>query len=156
MNPQITKEGRVLLEQHLETQRRRLSEFSLSVFEAQDASRDPADPQLAEMKSELTRQEQVVADLSNLLDSAETVTAPPDEAGLGSRVRLKTGGKEMTVLLVTPAEASHAPRSRDSEDKWVSVDSPFGKAAVGLKTQQSFTVSRPGNADLKYTVVGLA
>jgi transcription elongation factor GreB len=78
--------------------------------------------------------------LAKRLDALTVVAEPPPQAGkifFGAWVRLENeAGEEVDYRLVGPDET-------DAGRRWISIDSPMGRALLGKREDDEVTVQRP-------------
>lgn len=88
---------------------------------------------LAEQQMTLRR----IYELDEIISKAKPLkTIKSGYVGLGSGVRLKSGKKELKVVLVDSVEA-------DPLNNMVSIDSPLGKALIGKKVNAHISYKTP-------------
>ncbi len=86
-----------------------------------------------------------ISELEAVLQVSKVVKKRRDVAGLGSRLTLKTGEKQLTITLVSHWEANPL-------EKKISIDSPLGQALQGRKLKEVVKVSTP-QGERSYQIV---
>lgn len=151
----LTREGYEFKKKQLEEYRRVLyEEIPRRLKRAAEHGRELREnKEYLDIKREQEFLEAEVRRLEELLDNAEIIDESQistEFAGLGSRVIIED--RELhrvdTIELVSPAEA-------DLERRKISVESPVGKALVGLHVGEEVEVELPSGRTARYRVLGI-
>ena len=135
---QVTKEGLARLEAQLRDEQGRLEEATSILQELTVSSDDYEDSGLEDARVEKARLEARVDDLEDQLRRAVVIAEHTrTQVDLGSVVTLKSGAETLQVQLVSPVEAVVT-----GEDiPHISDASPLGKALLGRKVGETFTLA---------------
>lgn len=146
---QITAEGRKELELELKELKGRRSEIADKIAEARDYGDLSENAEYDSAREEQGIVETRVAEIEDILMNAELITAKRgSKVGIGSKVTLKSGQKEVTYTVVGPVEA-------DPLEGKISNESPIGSALMGKKAGDEVTINTP-KGDITYTVESLS
>jgi len=109
------------------------------------------DLHLLEELQQLEAMEREAATLDELLLHVEPVTkrAQPDAISTGCTVQLKFLGETALYTIVSPLEL-------DIENNKISEDSIMGKAVLGKKVGDSFSVTTPKGNTISYEVISIS
>lgn len=149
----LTQEGYERLQETLQREYKRLEEATKILSELTRSSDDYDDSGLEDAKQEKSRIEQRIDTLEDQLERAEIIEASEHDAvDLGAIVTLKddSNNESFDIQLVSPVEAGVL----DSDIPKVSDESPLGKAVMGMKSGQNFSVTI-NNKTKAYTVVSI-
>ena len=145
LDVRLTAEGRRELEAELARLEAERPEVSLRLGEARAGGNDPSENlDLRDAMDALALLEGRIGELRALLAAAEPLDQAPAADGtvrLGSKVVVHhADGEEATYVLVSPAEA-------DPRRGRISVESPIGRALVGLKKGDGATAETPNGSE---------
>lgn len=149
----LTREGFDRLQTTLSQERERLEEATRILRELTGSSDDYDDSGLEEAKREKTRIEDRIDNLEDQLDRAVIIEdIDRDSADLGSVVMLRDHASQegFEVQLVSPVEAGVL----EGDIPHISDESPLGKALMGRKPGETFSVTIKGRTT-EYTVAGI-
>ncbi len=104
-------------------------------------------------KEKLDQNEREIKELSEKLSSARILDdsrIAKDKAFIGAIVKLRdhTDNEEIEYTLVSALEAN-------IDENKISVQSPIGKAMLGLSVNDVISVKAPNGKTLKYTILGI-
>jgi len=145
---QITAEGKKELEAELAELKSRRGEVADKISEARDFGDLSENAEYDAAREEQGLLETRIAEIEDIINNAEIIKASKKSTiGLGSKVKLKSGAKNVEYIIVGPVEANPL------EGK-VSNESPIGMALYGKKEGDKVTISTP-KGDISYTVVSV-
>lgn len=147
----VTQEGYERLQATLEQERARLDEATRILQELTGSSDDYDDSGLEDAKTEKARIEQRIDELEDQLGRAEVIAAAAvDRVDLGAVVTLvdERGSDTFQVQVVSPVEAGVL----EGDIPKVSDESPLGKALIGRRPGDKFSVVINERTTTKYTV----
>lgn len=150
----LTQEGYDRLKVNLEQERGRLEEATRILSELTGSSDDYDDSGLEEAKREKARIEQRVDNLEDQLARAVIIEAHKlDHVDLGTVVTLQNAASKegLEVQLVSPVDAGVL----EGDIPRVSDESPLGKALLGRKPGENFSVT-VGGKTTEYTVMAIS
>lgn len=148
---QLTAEGKLRLEAELlQLRETRLPELTRRMQDLTEAGDVTDNSEFEDLKEEVVTTEARANDLEATLEHAEIVEegSPDGVIALGSHIVVSADDGEEESWVVVGAEEADAPEGR------LSMESPVGKALVGLKQGDSCTVTTPGG-EITYTVVSV-
>lgn len=149
----VTPEGHARLQASLEQERQRLEEATQILRDLIGNADEEDDAGLEDAKREKARIEQRIDELDDQLARAEIIREySRDVADLGACITLQDpeADEEFEVQLVSPVEAEVA----ESAIPRISDASPLGKALLGRKVGESFTVSI-GRRHMHYHIIAI-
>lgn len=145
---QLTKEGIDKLKKKLdEITARRITAVKM----LRRIDKDNLDePYISAEIEQLERAEVEAAELTDLLQHVEPAIRPksPRTVSVGCTVEIKTDSKIVTYTVVCPLEL-------DIKNGKISEDSPLGKAMLGRKKGDLFSITAPKGTVLSYEVVSI-
>lgn len=147
----VTQEGYERLQATLEQERVRLEEATQILQGLTGSSDDYDDSGLEDAKTEKARIEQRIDELEDQLGRAEIIAAAAvDRVDIGAVVTLldERGADAFQVQVVSPVEAGVL----EGDIPRVSDESPLGKALIGRKPGDKFSVVINEKTTTKYTV----
>ncbi len=147
----VTQEGYERLQATLEQERERLEEATRILQELTGSSDDYDDAGLEDAKTEKARIEQRIDELEDQLGRAEVIEAAAvDRVDRGAIVTLvdERGSDTFQVQVVSPVEAGVL----EGDIPKVSDESPLGKALIGRRPGDKFSVVINERTTAKYTV----
>lgn len=134
---QITEEGRQELAAELADLKGRRGKIAEKIAAARDLGDLSENADYDAARDEQGQAETRIGEIEDILLNAEIIaTKKGSKIVVGSLVSLKTNGKTVSYRLVGPVEA-------DPLDGKISNESPIGKAMLGLKVGESFTIETP-------------
>lgn len=130
----LTKEGKAELEQELKelvAQRPAVAERIATARAFGDLSENE---EYSSARSEQKQLENRILEIEDILKNAKVIrSGSHDKAVVGATVTIRLAGKKQTYSIVGPVEA-------DPLNGKISNESPIGKALLGLKVDDSFTL----------------
>ena len=146
---QITQAGRQELEAELQELKARRGDIAEKIAEARDYGDLSENAEYDSAREEQGLVETRIAEIEDILMNAEEIKArKSSKVQLGSKVELKSNGKQFSYTLVGPVEA-------DPLSGRISNESPIGIAIVGKMVGDKATITTP-KGDTTYTVVSIA
>ena len=146
---QITKEGKKELEKELVTLKARRSEIAEKISEARDYGDLTENAEYDAAREDQGLVESRIAEIEDILLNAEIIKSTHKSTiGLGSKVELKNGAKQVSYHIVGPVEANPAAGR-------ISNESPIGKALMDKKVGDKASVTTP-KGEINYEIVGIA
>ncbi|MEO5949083.1 MAG: transcription elongation factor GreA [Candidatus Saccharimonas sp.] len=146
---QITQTGRQELEAELKELKARRGDIAEKIAEARDYGDLSENAEYDSAREEQGLVETRIAEIEDILMNAEEIKArKSSKVQLGSKVELKSNGKQFSYTLVGPVEA-------DPLSGRISNESPIGIAIVGKMVGDKATITTP-KGDTTYTVVSIA
>lgn len=122
------------LEQRLNSKREDLKEMIEEMRSRGDLSENEGYTLALE---EFESNERRIAELTDLIDNAKIIKRTShNSVGLGNKVTVEVEGKERSYTIVGESEANPI-------DNKVSAETPLGKALIGKKVGQSFSIELP-------------
>jgi len=145
----ITKDGLKKLNEELEDRKSRLrQEIAQAIKEAKEQGDLSENAEYAEAKSQQNENESRIGELEMIVKNSQVVEKDEKVKGaqIGSIVKVKTAGNEMTFTIVGSNEA-------DPANFKVSNESPLGKAFMGHGGGDSVSVLTPKGETIAYEIV---
>lgn len=147
----VTQEGLEKLKQEFE-QRTTLTrqEIAKSIKEAKEQGDLSENAEYSSAKERQTENETRIAELEAMIKDAKVVKKDKndDSAQIGSRVGVKTNGKEYTFEIVGSNEANPAQQK-------ISNESPIGKALIGSNAGDNVDVETPSGT-VRYDILSVS
>lgn len=145
----ITKDGLRKLNEELEDRKIRLrQEIAKAIKEAKEQGDLSENAEYAEAKSQQNENESRISELEMIVKNSQVVEKDEKIKGaqVGSIVKVKSGGSEMTFTIVGSNEADPASFK-------VSNESPLGKAFMGHTGGDNVSVLTPKGETVAYEIV---
>ncbi len=146
---QITLEGRKELETELEELKAGRAEIAEKIAAARDLGDLSENADYDAARDEQGQAETRIAEIEEILLNAEIIKAKSgSKIVVGSKVELKTNGKNVSYQLVGPVEA-------DPLEGKISNESPIGQALLGKKVGDTVEINTPkGKTEYKIEKIG--
>lgn len=146
---QITAAGKKELELELEELKGRRGAIADKIAEARDFGDLSENAEYDAAREEQGLLETRIADIEDILLNADIIKGgSKSKIGLGSKVELKIGKKQVAYTVVGPVEA-------DPLDGKISNESPIGLALFGKKVGDTATITTPkGNVTYEIANIG--
>jgi len=143
----VTPEGRIKIENELETLKEKKPEITKRIRSAQELGDLSENSEHTSAKEELSLVESRIKELENLLRSAETVEdrEKSDCVEIGTTVTIKVNQETQTYTLVGSEEA--APGNGR-----ISYESPIGQALLKKKVGEKVKIKAP-KADIQAEII---
>ncbi len=151
MSRLVTKEGLEKLTQEFDERTTMTrQEIAKSIKEAKEQGDLSENAEYSSAKERQTENETRIAELEAMIKDAKVVKKDKndDSAQIGSRVNVKTNGKEYTFEIVGSNEANPAQQK-------ISNESPIGKALIGSNAGDNVDVETPGGT-VRYDIVSVS
>lgn len=146
---QITEEGKKELEVELADLKSRRGDIADKIANARDFGDLSENAEYDSAREEQGLVESRIAEIEDILLNAELIkSGSKTKVGLGSKVELKTGAKNVTYYVVGPVEA-------DPLEGKISNESPIGVALMDKKVGDVATITTP-KGDISYEIVSIA
>lgn len=146
---QITEEGKKELELELTDLKGRRGAIAEKIANARDFGDLSENAEYDSAREEQGLVESRIAEIEDILLNAELIkSGNKSKVGLGSKVELKTGAKNVTYYVVGPVEA-------DPLEGKISNESPIGLALMDKKVGDVATITTP-KGDISYEIVSIA
>lgn len=146
---QITEEGKKELEVELTDLKSRRGDIADKIANARDFGDLSENAEYDSAREEQGLVESRIAEIEDILLNAELIkSGSKTKVGLGSKVELKTGSKNVTYYVVGPVEA-------DPLEGKISNESPIGVALMDKKVGDVATITTP-KGDISYEIVSIA
>lgn len=146
---QITEEGKKELELELTELKGRRGAIAEKIANARDFGDLSENAEYDSAREEQGLVESRIAEIEDILLNAELIkSGNKSKVGLGSKVELKTGAKNVTYYVVGPVEA-------DPLEGKISNESPIGLALMDKKVGDVATITTP-KGDISYEIVSIA
>ena len=146
---QITEEGKKELELELTELKGRRGAIAEKIANARDFGDLSENAEYDSAREEQGLVESRIAEIEDILLNAELIkSGNKSKVGLGSKVELKTGAKNVTYYVVGPVEA-------DPLEGKISNESPIGLALMDKKVGDVATITTP-KGDMSYEIVSIA
>lgn len=146
---QITEEGKKELEVELTDLKSRRGDIADKIANARDFGDLSENAEYDSAREEQGLVESRIAEIEDILLNAELIkSGSKTKVGLGSKVELKTGAKNVTYYVVGPVEA-------DPLEGKISNESPIGVALMDKKVGDVATITTP-KGDISYEIVSIA
>lgn len=146
---QITEEGKKELEVELADLKSRRGDIADKIANARDFGDLSENAEYDSAREEQGLVESRIAEIEDILLNAELIkSGSKTKVGLGSKVELKTGSKNVTYYVVGPVEA-------DPLEGKISNESPIGVALMDKKVGDVATITTP-KGDISYEIVSIA
>jgi transcription elongation factor GreA len=143
---QITEDGKRELEAELIDLKGRRGDIADKIANARDFGDLSENAEYDSAREEQGLVESRIAEIEDILLNAELIkSGSRTKVGLGSKVELKTGSKNVTYHLVGPVEA-------DPLEGKISNESPIGLALMDKKVGDVATITTP-KGDISYEIV---
>jgi transcription elongation factor GreA len=143
---QITEDGKRELEAELIELKGRRGDIADKIANARDFGDLSENAEYDSAREEQGLVESRIAEIEDILLNAELIkSGSRTKVGLGSKVELKTGSKNVTYHLVGPVEA-------DPLEGKISNESPIGLALMDKKVGDVATITTP-KGDISYEIV---
>ncbi|OYW44325.1 transcription elongation factor GreA [Candidatus Saccharibacteria bacterium 32-45-3] len=143
---QITDEGKKELEAELEQLKAQRGLIAEKIANARDYGDLSENAEYDSARDEQGLVESRVAEIEDILLNAELIKGgSKTKVGLGSKVELKTNGKNVVYSVVGPVEA-------DPLEGKISDESPIGLALMGKKIGETATITTP-RGEITYEIV---
>lgn len=138
----LTKEGKLVLQQELAeliAERPAITERIATARAFGDLSENE---EYSSARAEQKRAETRIQEIEELLKNAKTIrAASKDKAAIGTTVTIKLAGKTNNYTIVGPIEA-------DPLNGKISDASPLGRAILGLKSGENFTMPNGNQGEI--------
>jgi transcription elongation factor GreA len=146
---QITAEGKQELETELVGLKSRRGDVAEKISEARDFGDLSENAEYDAAREEQGLLETRIAEIEEILLYADIIKSNGKGIiGLGSKVELSTGGKNVTYTVVGPVEA-------DPLEGKISNESPIGVALFGKKVGDTATITTP-RGEVTYEITNIA
>ena len=146
---QITEEGKKELELELTDLKGRRGAIAEKIANARDFGDLSENAEYDSAREEQGLVESRIAEIEDILLNAELIkSGNKSKVGLGSKVELKTGAKNVTYYVVGPVEA-------DPLEGKISNESPIGLALMDKKVGDVANITTP-KGDISYEIVSIA
>ena len=146
---QITEEGKKELELELTDLKGRRGAIAEKIANARDFGDLSENAEYDSAREEQGLVESRIAEIEDILLNAELIkSGNKSKVGLGSKVELKTGAKNVTYYVVGPVEA-------DPLEGKISNESPIGLALMDKKVGDVATITTP-KGDISYEIISIA
>jgi len=146
---QITDEGKVELQDELDTLKGRRGAIADKIAEARDYGDLSENAEYDAAREEQGLVESRIAEIEDILLNAEIIKGGSgSKVTLGSKVELKTGKKVVNYIVVGPVEA-------DPLEGKISNESPIGVALMGKKVNDHVTITTP-KGQITYEIISLS
>lgn len=146
---QITKEGKLELENELAELKGRRGDIAEKIASARDFGDLSENAEYDAAREEQGLVETRIAEIEDILQQAEIIKSTKgSKVGLGSTVELKSSAKSVTYKVVGPVEANPL------EGK-ISNESPIGLQLMSKKVGENVTITTP-KGETTYEVVKIS
>ncbi len=144
----LTADGKVKLEKELEELIARRPEVAERLATARAFGDLSENQEYSDARAEQKAVENRIFEIQDILKNAKVIRgAKHTKVGVGAKVKVKTGKKELEYEIVSPVEA-------DPLAGRISDQSPIGKAMLGRKAGEEFEL-KTQMGSTKYTVISV-
>ena len=144
----ITQEGLNKIKKELEERKTKIRQkIAAAIKEAKEQGDLSENAEYSEAKRQQGENESRINQLESMLKNSQVVerSQASDKVEIGSEVKVKFNGSELTFTIVGSNEA-------DPQARKISNESPIGKALLGRKKKEQVKVETPGG-QVTYTIV---
>ncbi len=144
----ITQEGLNKIKKELEERKTKIrQEIAAAIKEAKEQGDLSENAEYSEAKRQQGENESRINQLEAMLKNSQVVkkSSKTDQVEIGSKVKVKFNGSELSFTIVGSNEA-------DPQERKISNESPIGKALLGKKKNEKIIVETP-NGKVTYTIL---